>query len=107
MKSRTGFALGIVAATLAVVSALGSVAPFTAAVMLSFFSLPASVLSVWLGAWRLGLFGFYWSLLSMFAFPSVVPPSLERVLFLAFALGLVLGVALYWNFCIYRKAQTP
>ena len=93
-----GFWSGLVAAVLAVVSALLSIAPFTPAVVLTAVILPAAVVATWFGAWRLGVFGFYWTLLAIVAFPTVTPTWLEASFGAAYLIGLALGTVLYLQY---------
>ena len=86
------------AAVLAVISALLSIAPFTPAIVLTAVTLPAAVIATWFGAWRLGVFGFYWTLLAIIAFPTVTPAWLEASVGAAYLTGLVLGIALYLHY---------
>ena len=105
LKSKTskqfGFRTGCVAAVLAVVSALLSIAPFTPAIVLTGLTLPAAAVATWLGAWRLGAFSFYWSLLAIMAFPTITPRWLESSFGVAYLSGLVIGAVLYLH---YRRA---
>ncbi|NNF17855.1 MAG: hypothetical protein HKN70_14015 [Gammaproteobacteria bacterium] len=101
-RKRFGLWLGWVAAALAAVSALLSIAPFTPAIVLTALTLPGAVAATWLGARRLGVFGFYWIVLAFIAFPTITPSWLEVYVVIAYPLGLVLGVALYLH---YRKSS--
>lgn len=103
MRKQFAFWLGCLAAALALVSALLSIAPFTPAIVLTALTMPAAVIATWLGAWRLGIFSFYWTLLAIIAFPNIAPSRLEASIGLAYPLGLLLGAALYLH---YRYAST-
>lgn len=100
-NQHVGLWSGSVAAVLAVVSALLSIAPFTPAILLTALTLPAAVVAAWLGAWRLAAFGLYWTLLAIIAFPTITPTWLEACIGIFYLLGLVLGAVLYLQ---YRQA---
>lgn len=98
MKKQLGFWLGFVAALLAVVAAFLSPAPFTPAIVLTVLTMPAALGAVALGAWRLGIFGAYWTLVAIIAFPTITPARLEASFVFAYPLGLLVGGALYLHY---------
>lgn len=102
MSKRFGFWSGCIASVVAVVSAFLSFAPFTPAVVLTAVTMPAAVVATWLGAWRLGVFSFFWTLLAIIAFPTVTPHALETYIGSAYLFGAVLGAVLYLQ---YRNAS--
>jgi len=106
LKQRLGIWLGSVGAMLAVVAAFLTIAPFTPAIVLTVLTMLAAIVAIWFGAWRIGVFGLYWTLVAILAFPNVTPTQLEVALLLAYPFGLVIGGTLFLHYRRSRAARS-
>ena len=101
-KQKIGFWSGFLGAGLALLSSFASAAPFTPAVFLALLTGPMALIAIRFGAWRIGVFGLYWTLLTVLVSPNVLPMRFERAIVFMYLSGLAFGVGLVLH---YRQTR--
>ena len=105
LKNRASVWIAAIALILSIVAFVLGSAPFTAAVVLTYLSIPLALLAFILGAWRIPVLAAYFGAMAWLTVPVAKSLSVyvSQMLILSAVFGCVLGVVLYANY--FRSKQ--